>query len=404
MQLAQFSELREGLQALPSWQGVLVVLGSSLLVAVVVHVGGDVVLRRLTRKIPGEIDDIVLGGVHLPLYVSVLVAGGYVSVELLEAFEAWLPQIRATLLTLLTLLWAFALARIGRRVSAEATRNDHFDKQVVPIFQNVWTALLLGATIFLVLTYWRVNITPLLASAGVLGIVLGLAARDTIANLFGSLALYADRTYAVGDFIVLESGERGRVEDISIRSTDIRTRDDLLVTVPNSVLNTATIVNESTPERERRLRIPLSVAYESDLDHVEEVLLDVADREAVVLDEPEPRVRVREFADSAVDVELLFWVSAPVLRGRAKHAMFKRIHARFREEGIEIPYPQRVVTMTDDGSAENGELETETSREADIGTGDSRAETAAEAGTDGSRTDQEQTLSADGEQNQRPDT
>ncbi len=88
-----------------------------------------------------------------------------------------------------------------------------------------------------------------MASAGIMGIIVGLAARDTLANFFGSLSLYLDGTYAVGDFVVLESGERGRVEDISVRSTVIRTRDDILVTVPNSELNSAAIVNESTPRR-----------------------------------------------------------------------------------------------------------------------------------------------------------
>jgi len=338
------------LLALPAWQGFVLVVGCSVLAAKLIQVGGDVLIRRVTRRVPGEIDDAVFGSVHPALYVTVVLVGVYLGVELLvvgpEA-ETTAP-LEATLLTVLTVVWAYSLARMGRRVSDELTGDSRFDSRVVPIFQNVWSAVLLGISAFLVLTFWEIDITPLLASAGILGIVIGLAARDTIANLFGSIALYADGTYAVGDFIVLESGERGRVEDISIRSTVIRTRDDMLVTVPNSVLNTATITNESEPQRERRVRIPVGVAYGTDLEHAEDVLLRVAADQRLVLEDPAPRVRVRGFGDSAVDMELLCWIDEAVLRGRTTHRLFKGVYAAFAEEGIEIPFPQRVVTMTGD--------------------------------------------------------
>jgi len=116
------------------------------------------------------------------------------------------------------------------------------------------------------------------------------------------------------------------------------------------VLNTATITNESEPQRERRVRIPVGVAYGTDLDHVEAVLLGVADDERLVLDDPSPRVRVRGFGDSAVDVELLCWVNEAVLRGRVSHRLFKAVYAAFTDEGIEIPFPQRVVTMNGDST------------------------------------------------------
>ncbi|WP_459191170.1 mechanosensitive ion channel family protein [Halosimplex sp. J119] len=338
--------------ALPRWQGVLVVVGVSLLSARLIQVGGDLAIRRLTRQIPGDVDSIVFRSVHPALYVSVVIAGLYLGVRLLVDVPAWVDPSHAATMTLITVVWAVQLARMGRGVSAELTSDDRVGNRMAPIFQNVWSAVLLGASAFLVLWYWRVDVTPLLASAGLVGIVVGLAARDTIANLFGSIALYADGTYKVGDFVVLESGERGRVEDISIRSTVLRTRDDLLVTVPNSVLNTATITNESSPERERRVRVSVGVAYGSDVDHVEETLHAVAAAEDVVLDEPEPRVRFRGFGESGLDVELLCWIPAPVLRGRATHRLNKAVYRAFQAEGIEIPFPQRVVTMN--GASDGG--------------------------------------------------
>ena len=357
---AAWTDLWAWVVSLPSWQGFLLVVCCSVLVAWVIQVGGDVLIRRVTRRVPGDVDSAVFGSIHPPLYVTVVLVGAYLGIELLIVEPGADPNapLEAALLTTLTLVWAYSLARMGRRVSSELTGDSRFDSRVVPIFQNVWSAVLLAASAFLVLTYWRVDITPLLASAGILGIVIGLAARDTIANLFGSIALYADGTYSVGDFIVLESGQRGRVEDVSIRSTVIRTRDDMLVTVPNAVLNTATITNESEPQRERRVRIPVGVAYGSDLDHVETVLLDVADDERLVLDDPSSRVRVRGFGDSAVDVELLCWVNEAVLRGRASHRLFKGVHAAFAEADIEIPYPRRVVEVDDGREGPDDALET----------------------------------------------
>jgi MscS family membrane protein len=152
----------------------------------------------------------------------------------------------------------------------------------------------------------------------------------------------------VGDYIVTEDGDRGRVEDVSIRSTTIRTRDDVLVTLPNSVLNSARIINESGPKRERRIRIPVGVAYDSDLDHVEATLLAVAAGESLVQERPSPRVRFREFGDSAIDTELLVWVADPVLRGRATHLLMKAVHAGLRDADITIPFPQREVRIVGD--------------------------------------------------------
>ncbi|WP_123538086.1 mechanosensitive ion channel family protein [Halosimplex salinum] len=351
MQTQLAIDLWEGLQALPRWQGVLLVVGASLVTAWLIQVVGDVAIRRLTRRIPGDVDAVIFRSVHPALYVTVVLVGAYLGIRLLVDVPAWIEPSHAATLTLVTVLWAVQLARMGRGVSDELTSDDTVGNQMAPIFQNVWSAFLLGASAFLVLSFWEVNVTPLLASAGVLGIVIGLAARDTIANFFGSVALYVDGTYAVGDFVVLESGQRGRVEDISIRSTVLRTRDDLLVTVPNSVLNTATITNESSPERERRVEVSVGVAYGSDVDHVEETLLAVAEAEDVVLEEPEPRVRFRGFGDSALDVDLLCWIPAPVLRGRATHRLNKAVYKAFVEEGVEIPFPQRVVTMNGAGAS-----------------------------------------------------
>jgi small-conductance mechanosensitive channel len=297
-----------------------------------------------------DVDEIVFETIHPPLYVTVVLVGTYLSVITLGFVEAVTGQLLAGLITILVVMWSLTLTRTGRKVSNELIESNHVDSQVVPIFQNVWSVVVIAVSIFVILSVWSIDVTPVLASAGIIGIVVGLAARDTIANFFGSIALYFDGTYAVGDYIVLETGERGRVEDISIRSTVIRTRDDILVTVPNSVLNSARIINESTPDRDRRIGVEVGVAYGSDVDEVEELLLEIAEAEDLVLERPSPRARFRSFGDSALNVKLLCWVSDAVVRGRATHELNKAIYKRFRAEDVEIPFPQRTVSF-DDGDA-----------------------------------------------------
>lgn len=365
----QFRAFTEWVTTLPDWQAFLVIVGSSLLAAAVTHVCGDVALKRLTSHIPGDVDDIVLQNAHVAIWSSVGLAGLYFGAGQLDIRASYLQTAHATTLTAITLIWAWTLARTAPAVLERVTESNYLDQQVVPIVQNVWNAVVAGLSLFLILSFWNINVTPLLASAGVLGIVVGLAARDTIANFFGSLALYADGTFTIGDYIVLESGERGRVEDISIRSTVIRTRDDILVTIPNSELNSAAIINESDPQRYRRITVPVGVAYGSDIDEVEEILLSVAESTDTVRETPTPRVFVKEFGDSAINMDLLCWIDHPRLRERVQDELFRGIYERFEAEGIDIPFPQRSIRTPDEEDLVPEPLDpTEESTAADGGT------------------------------------
>jgi len=340
--------LTDGLATLPDWQAFLLVVGASVVAAAAVHVGGDLLVKRLTARIPGEVDDAVLRRVHPAVWVTVLLGGSYLGVAQVGASAGLLTTLLAATLTVVALVWAYTLFHVGRIAIEASSDSTYVDRQVVPIFQNVWSAVVAGVALFLLLSLWKVDVTPLLASAGVVGIIVGLAAKDTLANFFGSISLYADGTYAVGDYVVLESGDRGRVEDISVRSTIIRTRDDILVTVPNAELTKAAVVNESTPRRYRRVKVPVSVAYGTDVDRVEEIMLDVAAATDLVREKPSPRVRLREFGDSGLQIELLCWIDHPRLRGRAVDQLMRAIYTEFRDADVEIPYPQREVRLLDE--------------------------------------------------------
>ena len=346
----------DAVQALPPWARLLTLVAAALIAAKLFDLVVVRLFREIARRTDTTYDNILVEELHLPATITIIVAGALLATQSLpNATDAsWYPYVSRGLLSLLVLLWMRTANRIGNRVLADVSTGGYDYSSFAPVFSNLLTFLLLIGGMFGVLQIWKIDVTPLLASAGIAGIAIGFAAKDTVANFFGGLALYFDRTYELGDYVVLDSGEAGTVVKVGIRSTTIRTRDDVMVTVPNAVLNAATIRNESAPQREKRIRVAVGVAYGSDIDQVETILTEVATEENLVLDSPRPRVRFIRFGDSALEYQIRCWVPNPTRATKATHRLNRTIYKRFGEEGIEIPFPQRDVnlrTMDEDASA-----------------------------------------------------
>jgi len=245
------------------------------------------------------------------------------------------------LVTVFGLWWAWKLRAQGDEL-IERFVAARYDETVAPIVENVWDVTVVAMFVLLVLDQWGIGIAALLAPAGIIGIALGFAARETVANFFGSLSLYADETYQRGDYIELESGIAGTVRDISVRSTVLQTLDGDLVTVPNSELNEAKITNKSGPTPNRRIRSTVGVSYDADPGTVKDVLFEAA---STVSEAKEPKIHLRSFGDSALVFEVLVWIEQPVDRLAAEDDLNMAIHEALEAAGIEIPYPQREVAV-----------------------------------------------------------
>jgi len=270
-------------------------------------------------------------------------------------FVAWLVEFlppfvvaeRGPLLvTVLGLWWAWKLRTQGDDL-IERFVAERYDETLAPIVENVWDVTIVAVFVLVVLDQWGVGIAALLAPAGIIGIILGFAARETVANFFGSLSLYADETYQRGDYIELESGIAGTVRDISVRSTVLQTLDGDLVNVPNSELNEAKITNKSSPTTSRRIRSQIGVSYEADPEEVKEVLYETAER---VSETRQARVHLREFGDSAVVFDVFVWIAIPDGRLDAEDELNMAIYTALEDAGIEIPYPKRKVEVEDGSS------------------------------------------------------
>jgi MscS family membrane protein len=231
-------------------------------------------------------------------------------------------------------------------MSRDTKRFKKIDVRTEPLLIIVSKLLILLVVSYILLDIWGINPVGLLASAGIVGIAVGFAAKDTLANLFSGVFILADRPYKLRDYVNLDTDERGKVTHIGIRSTRILTRDDIEITAPNAVIGSTKVVNESGgPYQKMRIRLDTQCAYESDLDEVCLLLQRILEEEVDLCKYPAPRVRVRGFADSGINIQLLGWIEKPEDRGRITHTPYIKVHTKMCEAGIEIPYPKRDINM-----------------------------------------------------------
>lgn len=336
----------------------------ALVVAIVFILIGkiaDWILSRAIGKLAShsktDVDDRLIQLLHQPIFMSFVLLGLGLAAQRIELPAG--PEFIAlgALKTIAIIIW-YNMLRHLTDVLAHTARRNRSNKLVqtgmLALVQNVAKVLLAALVVYFVFLAWNINVTAWVASAGIVGLALSFAARDTLSNLFAGVSIIMDAPYKTGDYIILESGERGVVMHIGLRSTRLLTRDDIEITIPNGIIGNSSIINEAGgPSEKHRIRIPVGVAYGSDMDHVIATLEKVAVDHDEICSNPSPRVRFRAFGDSSLDFELLCWIDRPVDRGRLHHELGVGVYKAFIASGIEIPFPQRdlhVRTMPDGAS------------------------------------------------------
>ena len=328
--------------------GVLV-LGSAV-VAKGVDVLVSRILVRLTLRTNTDFDDRLVAQLHRPVFFSVLLVGLYAATRTLGIGGDTERILVRILQTAAILLWAGAGFRIASTalggLSTLADRVTWLESRTLPLFENLSKIVVFAVAVYFFLLVWNLDLSPWLASAGIAGIAVGFAAKDSLANLFGGLFVIMDSPYKIGDYINLDTGERGQVVKIGLRSTRLLTRDDVEITLPNAHIANAKVVNESGgPHEKTRVVVRVGVAYGSDVAQVHAVLLEAALSVDSVVDDPEPYVRFVEMGDSALLFQVQGWIDEPALRGQCIDGLNTAIYQALGRANIEIPFPQRVVHM-----------------------------------------------------------
>ncbi len=305
-------------------------------------------LSQITKRTQSNVDDELVKLLKRPVFLTLFfffLGMAIKTVDLSPGVEGPIIRVLASILAFSWMMRGFKLLNLVlETLSKFKGRYELIQPKTIPLFDLIGKILLIGLGSYVLLIIWGINPTAWLASAGVIGIAVGFAAKDTLANLFSGFFIIADTPYKVGDFINLDSGERGMVTQVGMRSTRLLTRDDVEITIPNNVIGNAKVINESSGRWEKsRIRIKVGAAYGSDAQQVCDVLMAVANENTDVVKEPAARVRFREFGASSLDFELLVWIAQPVLRGRISHELHMQVYAAFNAAGIEIPYAKQDV-------------------------------------------------------------
>jgi MscS family membrane protein len=299
-------------------------------------------------------DDILVAAIGTPVQFTIIVLAVYYGVTLFNILPdsmAWvLNPSYATAFYILVSAWilsTFLHSIIHIYGRAYAARSDtDMDDRLVDLLELVIRYVIWFAALMAILKVFQIDVTPLLAGAGVAGIAVALAAQDLISNFFGGAIISVDKPFKVGDRVKIDN-YYGDVVSVGTRSTRIRTLDYQIVTLPNNKITTNVIVNYSEPDEKLRITIPVTVAYGTDPLWVKKILMEIA-LDAVknteyFLEDPAPSVFFDEFAASSLNFILKIWIRKYNIPDEAKDAINCRIAKRFAQEGIEIPFPQMDV-------------------------------------------------------------
>ena len=335
------------------WIELIVPLGVTTGLIVVVLLVVPRVINRIDRMTPVEINLTYWRLLVAPLCWIIGVIGLYSTILQFPLSEDYTNRVNVALAVALTLAVVYAALRVFnvaihtyyqqlREVRDPRTAYIGGVRKMVNIAMIALAGLIIAGQLGL-------KITPLLASLGIAGLAVALALQDSLSNLFSGFYLMLDQPVRPGDYVQLEDGQEGFVEEIGWRATRIRPFDNNLVIIPNSKLADSVIVNWHQPVPEMSVYIRCGVAYHSDLDEVERIAIEVAhqvqDRMEGTNKEWDPIVRFKEFGDSNINFVTVLRVLDPTQRFVVEHEFMKALFRRFGEEGIEIAFPMRTVIM-----------------------------------------------------------
>ena len=306
-------------------------------------------IERILKKTSLNTDNFVtkaFKGISILIFVTI---GIYLAVVNIHASEKIKAVLDKALIVIIILVVTIVVARIS------VGFIDYYTKKIgkafpsSSIFTNITYALILSIGLLIILDYLGVSITPLLTAMGVGGLAAALALQDTLSNIFSGIHIIASGKVRPGDYIMLSSGEEGYVTDITWRNTTIRALRNNMIIVPNQKLSSSIITNYDHPESEMSVLVEVGVSYDSDLASVEEVTIEVAKETQEEFEGGvsrfEPLIRYNSFGDSSINFNVILRAARYEDQYRLKHEFIKKLHVRYKKEGIVIPFPITTIDI-----------------------------------------------------------
>ena len=307
------------------------------------------VMPHLVSKTESTLDDEILTAIKGPIQVLVIIIGVYLASKTLTEMPPEISGMLDRLATVaLILVGAYFISNLVSGIMrwylhdvAPRTGSD-LDDHLMPFLQKFMVAAIYVVALVMVIGLFT-PITPLIAGLGVFGIAIALAAKEMLSNLFGAVAILTDRPYKLGDRLLINGIGMGDVTEIGMRSTRIVTADNRIVVIPNEMMANSRIVNVSQPDAKVRVTLKVGVGYGSDIDRACAIMERSAVETQAVSIDPRPRAYVSQLSDFSVEITLLVWIDSYMEDLRTPDLIYRNILSRFKEEGIDIPYPIMTV-------------------------------------------------------------
>ncbi len=312
------------------------------------------VFKKIAHKTPTKLDTMIFEKTEKPIVMVLLVGGFYyvfwrLGTRPLFTESSVLVISNKIFFALAIFSGAYFLFSLIQAVldwylqEVAVKTKTTLDEQFTVMFGKLMRIVIFAIATMMVLSHFKVDITGLIATAGVASLAVAFAAQDSLSNLFAGLMIMADKPFRKGDRVELADGRLGDVQEIGLRSTKILTFDHTLIVVPNAEIAKSCLINYSYPNLKFKIRQTIGVAYGSDVDKVKKVLLDICASHPKTMDDPAPQIFFTEFADSSLNFLLGYWIEDFRDKLAVNDDINTAINKRFAEENIEIPFPQRDV-------------------------------------------------------------
>jgi len=304
------------------------------------------VLKPLARKTKTKIDDLIIKNLSSIIFYIVIVNGFKIGFQHFEfkttIFNSLIDSILIFIICILIIRIINDFSQLWLMEWAYKTKSTA-DERLIPIVEEIIKVIVIVLAVIFACDAWKINISPLLATAGIAGIAVSLAVKDSLNNIIGGIQLVLDKTFKVGDKVQLESGEMGVILDIGLRSTKLKTYDNEMIYIPNGYLANAKIKNYTMPDLSIRVNVNFGVEYGSDTEKVRKVVLNAVKSIDSVLEEPATQVQFLKMSDFSLDFIARAWVKNYGEAYSTKLKMTDEIYSALNKANIGIPFPTQTI-------------------------------------------------------------
>lgn len=324
----------------------LLILVISFIVAFIVKIIMKNVLKPLAKKTKTKVDDLIIKSMSSIIFYIIIVLGFKIAIQHFEFETSFYSNLVDSLLIII-------VASLALRIITNFTTHwltdwaaktkSTADDRLIPLVAKILKTVVIILAFIFIFDVWSINISPLLATAGIAGLAIGFAVRDSLTNILGGIQLVLDKAFKVGDKIELETGELGVILDIGLRSTKLKTYDNEVIYIPNGSLANAKIKNFTVPDISIRVNVNFGVEYGSDPERVRQVVLEALNKIDKVLEEPEPAVQFMNMSDFSLDFVARAWVASYADAYSTKLTMTDAIYQALNKAKIGIPFPTRTI-------------------------------------------------------------